>query len=527
MSPIPAVIVIAAGLFPLSSSGAAIEPSMYYWNQFRGHDSRGVAFFDDCTLPSKFGPELNVKWMTKVISGVSSPTMGEIALVLTGYDRASKKLETFSIHPETGKLRWQRTVPAEKIERVHRVNSPASATPACRILRRTSVVYFGSYGLICHDSDGNELWKKPLSVPETRFGTGTSPIVSGNQVFLCLSGNPSSLLCLDVATGETVWKKEQLRMGAGYAVPIVRRTEQLTKEYVGASQEMEVKLRLLERPRFVYEIIVFGERGITAYDSSDGSERWWVGGIIASAIPTPVFNDDGSMLYIVSQIPGGDPDDPIKLPAFDDLLKQHDANKDGVLSMDEVPKKLVIYSRGTKDSTGDITLGNLIAHIDLNRDGKITRLEWFAANTLMKTLMHNYLIAIRPGGKGEVSRTHVVWKEKMSLPEVPSPLFYRDNIYLVRNGGLLTCVDAKTGKIRYTERLGASGQYYASPVAGDGKIYLASADGVVTVVKAGNKFEKLASNDLGETIMATPAIHAGTIYVRTDEHLYAFRLKDK
>src|SRR5262249_31112007 len=126
------------------------------------------------------------------------------------------------------------------------------------------------------------------------------------------------------------------------------------------------------------------------------------------------------------------------------------------------------------------------------------------------------------GGKGDVAKSHVAWREKLSLPEIPSPLVYRSRIYLIRNGGSLSCCDAQTGKLLYQQRLGATRNYYASPVAGDGKGYLTSAAGVITVVTAGDKFETVAHNDLGEPVLATPALVDGKVYVRTEGCLYAF-----
>ena len=96
---------------------------------------------------------------------------------------------------------------------------------------------------------------------------------------------------------------------------------------------------------------------------------------------------------------------------------------------------------------------------------------------------------------------------------------------MIRNGGILTCLDAKTGKELFAPaRLGTDGMYYASPVAGDGKIYVAADAGVVIVLKAGDRFEVLAENDLGESIAATPALADGILYVRSARHLWAFRL---
>jgi outer membrane protein assembly factor BamB len=93
---------------------------------------------------------------------------------------------------------------------------------------------------------------------------------------------------------------------------------------------------------------------------------------------------------------------------------------------------------------------------------------------------------------------------------------------VVKNGGLLSCFDAATGKLLYRQRLGSGGFFYASPVAGDGLVYAASYNGVVLVFQAGDQCRVLARNKLGEAIVATPALGDGKLYVRTEGHLYAF-----
>ena len=131
------------------------------------------------------------------------------------------------------------------------------------------------------------------------------------------------------------------------------------------------------------------------------------------------------------------------------------------------------------------------------------------------------VLAVRLGGKGDVTKTHVAWQTTKGVPEVPSPLYYQQRVYLVKNGGIVYCREAKTGNLVYRGRLGASGGYYSSPVAGDGKLYIASDHGVVVVLKASDRLEVLARNDFGEPIMATPAIVDRKLYVRTEHHLYA------
>jgi outer membrane protein assembly factor BamB len=130
--------------------------------------------------------------------------------------------------------------------------------------------------------------------------------------------------------------------------------------------------------------------------------------------------------------------------------------------------------------------------------------------------------AVRPGTRGPVSPSDIVWSEKKGTPGVPSPLYYKGRLYTFLNGGIVYCRDARTGNEIYSGRLGAPGYYYSSPVAASDRIYIASADGEVVVLDAGVELKVLARNRLEEAILATPALVDGKIYVRTDSHLYAF-----
>jgi outer membrane protein assembly factor BamB len=133
------------------------------------------------------------------------------------------------------------------------------------------------------------------------------------------------------------------------------------------------------------------------------------------------------------------------------------------------------------------------------------------------------LVAIRSGGKGDVSESHIKWTTNEGVGQVPSPLVYRGRVYLVKHGGIVTCFNAETGDKIYSDKLGPRVYYNASPVAADGKIYFCSYLGSVVVVQAGDTFKMLAHNRIGERINATPALVEGTIYLRTAGHLMAFR----
>jgi outer membrane protein assembly factor BamB len=134
----------------------------------------------------------------------------------------------------------------------------------------------------------------------------------------------------------------------------------------------------------------------------------------------------------------------------------------------------------------------------------------------------NGLYAFQMGSRGDAT-SKLVWKYQRSVPQLPSLVVYRDVVYMLNDKGVLTTLDAGTGQMLHQERVrGLSDNYYASPVAGDGKIFLASHNGVIAVLRAGGEQELLAANALDEEIFATPAIAGGQLFVRTVAALYCF-----
>ncbi len=139
------------------------------------------------------------------------------------------------------------------------------------------------------------------------------------------------------------------------------------------------------------------------------------------------------------------------------------------------------------------------------------------------------IYAIKPGAKGDITlkgeqtqSEFIAWSTKRGGPYIPTPLIYRDQLYVCSNNGVLSAYDARTGQRLYQERLGGTGgSFSASPVAADGKIYLASEDGDVFVIKAGPTYELLATNSMGEALMATPAISEGLIIIRGLKDVFA------
>jgi outer membrane protein assembly factor BamB len=446
------------------------------WPRFRGADGSGAA--DSQKPPIEFGPDKNVLWQTATPSGPSSPCVWGTRIFLTAYDNA--KLWTLCIDRATGKEQWRRDAGAEKIEAfLSGQGSPAAATPATDGER--VVVYFGSCGLIAYDFEGKELWRHSLPVAETNndFGSGTSPIVSDGLVILVRDlKSDSAVLALDAASGKQVWKTARPGMATGYSTPAVWKHDGVT------------------------EIVAPGGLAMKAYDLRTGTERWIVRDLPAVNCGSPVASD--GMLYFAGWSPAGE-DAP--MPSFDDMLKA-DANGDGKLSESEAEKTF---------------LKGFFKANDTDKDGFITRVEW---DTMINYLKRgkNRLVAVKPGGSGDITTSHVVWEKSKGLPYVPSPLLYRGEVFIIKDGGIASCYDAATGAPKYEQkRLGVDGQFYASPVAANGHIYLLSLAGKVATVLSGEKPDLVWRADFGERIAATPAIADDTLFVRTESKLFAFK----
>ena len=466
-------------LFAAGGALAAAEPPVANWPQFRGAHGAGVA--TAAKPPVKIGPTEGVLWSVEVPWSPSSPSSpsiwGDQIFLTTFHDG---QLETRCHDRTDGRLRWARRLKPEGVEEFHRSDgSPAASTPATD--GQHVVSYFGSFGLICHDVDGKELWRHPMPLAESmgQYGSGTSPIIVGQRVLLSRDQHRfPSLLAVDLATGKTLWETPRLDSAGSFGTPV------------------------LWRNNGVDEIVLAGPGRLKGYDLATGAERWVVEGITANVCTTPVIADG---LLCFAAWSNGQTDSP--LATWDMFLKTYDKNGDGVVDFDETPMAQRDYLRG----------------LDVNRDGKYTKEDWDIIQAKVSRT-GNVMVAVKPGGTGDITETHVAWIFRKGLPYVPSPLYYDGRIYLVKDGGIFSSLDAKTGEPFYAqERIGAAGDYYASPVAADGRIYVASLAGKLTVVQAGgDKPEILHQAEFNERILATPALVGDELYLRTEQRLWAF-----
>ncbi|MGE3309311.1 MAG: PQQ-binding-like beta-propeller repeat protein [Limisphaerales bacterium] len=471
------LVALAASAGWFSSMAAVAAPAAHAaeWPMFRGPNGSGTA--PEARPPVDISATERVAWKVEVSWSPSSPVVAGERLFLTTF--ADKRLETRAYATSDGRLLWSRNSPYDSLEEFHGTEgSPAAGSPATD--GTTVVSYFGSSGLVAYDVEGKELWRQKLPVAATsgNFGSGTSPLLHDGRVILNrdVAGGPS-IFAFDLKTGAKLWETPRVGAPTSYGTPAVWSANGTP------------------------EIIVAGSLTVRAYDPVSGSERWHVNGLPSFACTTPVFGD--GLLFFAGWAPGK-ADSP--WPTWASTVEKQDKNGDGWLSVDEFEMGPTWFKAQ-----------------DIDGNGRIEKSDWETIGGLMKR-GENVLLAIKPGGVGDVSETHVAWRFTRGLPYVPSPLHYDGRIYLVKDGGMMSSFDAKTGKAHYVqERLGAAGNYYASPVGADGHIYLASLEGKLTVVKAGGDTPEVVHRaDFGERVAGTPALAGNRLYLRTESRLFAF-----
>jgi len=456
-------LLLAAGICAL---GMAAD-----WPRFRGPNGVGVA--EGAALPKELGAEKPAVWKTPIMKGKSSPVVTATRIFLTGHENG--KLYTFALDRKTGKILWSREAPGAREEKRHTLNDPAAPSPVSD--GSNVYVFFAGFGLLSYSADGTERWRLAMG-PFTNFhGMGASPIwADGKLYMICDQDQEAFLLAVDAKTGKALWKTVRPDVVHSFSTPVLYKNQ----------------------------IIVPGSYHMTSYDTATGKEIWKVKGLTYQVKSVPVI--DGDVLYFNGWAPGAEPAERMVMPDFPEMIEKYDTDKDGKLAKTEVPKQLM---PGNWDMQ------------DINKDGLYEAKDWHVYQ--MRRTSTNSTMAVKLDGKGDVTDTHVVWRYQKSLPDVPAVLLYRGVLYLLRNGGIVQTLDPATGEMKKQGRLpNALDEYYASPVAGDGKVYMISRNGNVSVLEAGASWGVQASGEFGEEVFATPAIADGHIWVRTASALYDF-----
>jgi outer membrane protein assembly factor BamB len=462
---------------PIATARADEHP--HSWLQFRG--SRFDNNFPGEQPPTEFGPGKNVLWKVAAPSGQGSLCVVENSIFLTAYDK-NETLLTIALNRRDGAVLWTRDIKPQQLETyLAKFGTPAAAT--CASDGERVVSYFGSFGLICYDLKGRELWRVEMPLPKTKdgFGSGTSPIIYDGLVYLLRDedGPGQGLYAFDVKSGKQIWKRKRDGFRVSFGSPVI---------WDGG-------------------VVVIGDLRVKSYDPKTGADRWVIRGLSSYPCTTPAPGADGN-LYVATWSNGSF--NERNMPEWKAFLGMMDKDKDGKLSQ--------------SDAEGTF-LADFFAAFDSNKNGLIDPEEWQTSLDFMAR-GKNVVLAIKPGGRGDITDSHVIWSNDKGAPYVASPLFYEGRLYLVKDGGLLTIYEAATGKLLLEkERLGVTGDFYASPVAVDHRIFIGSQAGILMSIKSGDKLDVLEKMDLGEPISASPVVVDNTVYIRTSGTLWAFQGK--
>jgi outer membrane protein assembly factor BamB len=447
-------------------SALAVTPQE--WPRFRGPNGSGIS--PDTGFPTEFNKSRNLVWRTPVRTGKSSPVLTKRHVFLTALDK--NKLFTQCFDRETGKLLWERSVDRARVEPTHTLNHPAAITPVTD--GETVYVFFPEYGLLAYGADGSERWKAPLGPFSNENGHASCPTLAGGNVILVLDQMFGSYIAaFDRRNGELRWKTPREEMD-GYATP------------------------LLYQPAGAPAVVITASRGQLGAHRVDNGERLWSWKKLSpSEVASPILVNDTLFTFGY----GNDKANPFSIQ-----LQKYDKNHDGKLTPDEYGNDQ--YLTGVGMFVG-------------NRDGIVTQ-EKYDFRQNMSVAPSSFLaVQLKPDTS---AMPREVWRyDKSFIGVIPSPLYYEGVLYVLKNGGLLTSFDPATGSVKKASRLeGAISGYSSSPVAAEGKIYIASEEGKVTVIRAGAEWDVMQVNDLDEGCYATPALADGNIYLRTNEALYRF-----
>jgi len=511
MKQFPSCIILSMWLIVCTQCDSNVQQGKggASWSQFRGPNSSGVASLDD-QPPTEFGEDNNLLWKINLPVGTSSPVIWEDKIYLTAFVAENKELQTHCIERATGKILWSNSISPEKFENNHTISSPAQSTIA--VDESGLYIYFASHGIRSFSHNGELRWDFPMPVYEwVSYGHASSPVIMDDKVLLSIDFGDDKIRCLmalNKNTGDVVWK-----------TPVYNPTE-----YNGHSTPI----------RYHDEVILHRCGAVCAYSLADGSPVWWLP-LRTLGESTPVIQNDvvyvGAWTNFTEEERRGN---FFNYDTFGKALNDFDRDGDKLISETEIPGDLLLFIRPELLDYNEYVEYNIMDKrfpvrvlfsqmIDSDKSGFIDNAEWTGFYNYWKNLTQDLgILALPLGLKGELSTGNIIWMQPKKNPEIPSPVVYNESVYMVADGGWVTCMDAKTGEVSFQEKLGVPGPYIASPVAANGHIYAASHSGNMMVITAQKKPVVVFRTQLKGKILATPAIEGNHLYIRTSEHLYAF-----
>jgi len=482
-------------------SGYAQSPDQNEsWLQFRGNNCSGIAGRNS-TPPKDFGTETNVLWKIETPEGYSSPIIINDNLIITGVIREERKYMVWNIDPVRGTIKWQKEIPVDTMEKVHPISSPAAATPASD--GEYIYCFFPPLGLVCFDFEGEKIWESPVQFLPVAQGSGTSPIVYEDKILLNHDNysNPR-LLVFDKRNGQQLWEYHfpgsLMLPSISYSTPVI--------------WNGQVIIHRLD------QVI-----GINI----DSGEPVWQFDVGSTGVATPVIL--GDTLFVNAWMIRGEESDLGDVTDLQKMFIDSDIDSDGMLSKEEFinsyPDGALIHDRKIEGVT---TGTRLVIHwwnlgmFDQDKDNYLSKGEWGKFQEQMADYANHGTVAVQLGGTGDITLSSTLWKSAENVPQIPSVVVRNGLLYMVKIGGIVTCIDSGNGEVIYAEKLGAPGPYLSSPLLADGMVFMASYNGKITILKEGREFEIINQIDLGEKIGASPVAMDNLLYIRTDKHLYAF-----
>ena len=487
------------------------------WPQWRGPNCSGVST-TKLKLPQSFSATENVAWSADLGDGIGSPCIVGDRVFVTSIRRVREddakptEFNVFCFNKQSGEKLWQKQYSSgdKPLPAIHLANSYASSTPAADSER--VYVYFLRTGLLALDVEtGAQVWQQQIPEPFFAFdwGAGMSPVLFEDKLIFCQDDDISpALYCLDKRTGKLLWTDQRSDFAVSYSHPIICQTE------AGP------------------EIVVAGTGKLVGYEPDTGKRKWAAEIFCRNIKTTPQTRDGIVYLSVESygmsyqwratadtngdgkitreEIIASRKEKDIPLPdAFWKKFERGDANKDGVLEGEEIDNAFL-------DPTNK---GGLLARDVQARGG--TETDWKKMDDSLQT--EASIQAVRGGGQGDVSKTHILWKHKTKAADhLVSPLVVDGKMFLIKSNGFVSAYETGKGEPLWVrKRIDNASMYLAGPVYGDGKIYSAAENGKIVVLENSGEFkEPLAINDMGESCVGTPAISDGRLYIRTRNKLF-------